>query len=73
MNLKLVLLIGFVLIAAVVLEWRNLRKASPGNRWFFLIMLLASGGLWIYITTGVHVPRPINWLMAVLEPFDPIQ
>lgn len=72
MNLNHLLLTSFVLAVAATLEWKNLKKTSPGNRWFFVIGLLISGLLWNYVLGIMHVPRPIHWLKALLEPFVPI-
>lgn len=65
--------LGLITALAVLLHWRELKRANALTRWFFVCVLGLAACIHVYVTVAVYVIRPAYVLHWLLEPFDPIE
>lgn len=60
-------------VGAVYLFIRpSLKKTNVLTKGLSVMVLLASGGLWVLLRITVEIPRPADWLNLLLSPFVPV-
>lgn len=50
----------------------SLKKANRLTRWTGILLLGASGALWVILTMTIKVPRPAHWLEQMFSMFVPV-
>ncbi|PLR80179.1 hypothetical protein CVD25_07095 [Bacillus canaveralius] len=67
-----ILAVSIVVIIILLLERKNLKKATKITRTITIGILLISAALQVYILNNPDHVNPSMWLHFLLEPFDPI-
>lgn len=67
--------IAFTLVWICILyliERRKLKQSNALTRWAAVALLLVSGLVWQALMQNINIPRPYNWLEAVLGSWVPV-
>lgn len=55
-----------------LLERKKLKQTNAMTRWAAVALLLISGLVWLALLQNINIPRPYNWLEAVLRNWVPV-
>ncbi|MFM9328664.1 hypothetical protein [Paenibacillus mesotrionivorans] len=55
-----------------LLERKKLKQTNAMTRWAAVALLLISGLVWLALLQNINIPRPYNWLEAVLGNWVPV-
>ncbi len=55
-----------------LLERKKLKQTNALTRWAAVALLLISGLVWQMLLQNFNIPRPYNWLEAVLGSWVPV-
>lgn len=55
-----------------LLERKKLKKSNAMTRWAAIVLLLTSGVVWMALMQNINIPRPYNWLEAILGAWVPV-
>lgn len=70
--MKIVSTTFLALLVLYLLQRPALKRANRITHGLSILLLGASGALWVYLRLTIVIPRPADWLSQMMGPFVPV-